>query len=184
LEIHSDLLTPAQADGLRGGIIDLALLRPPVPGCGIALRTFDVEPLVVVVPANHRLAAYDRVEMRELADEQFVRYGHRDSSLNEAVLRACREAGFAPHTDFEAPTTSVMLGLVAGGFGVALVPAGARAVALEGLTFLDLSPDYRVELALAWNADSDDAVVDAVVGVLGAEYALSGLVEAVGESGP
>jgi len=162
LEIHADMLTPEQCDGLRSGTLDLGILRPPASGDGLELVTIEQEPLVLAVPADHRLAAEPVISLADLRAEPFVTYGSRQSVVNDAVSRACRAAGFAPHREHEAPGTSVLLALVAAGLGVALAPAGVRALPLDGVVFRDLPDAGSVGLALGRRADDDSPLVDAV----------------------
>jgi DNA-binding transcriptional LysR family regulator len=150
LEIHADLLTPAQCDGLRNGSLDLGILRPPVTGDRLTSRTIEVEPLVLAVPVDHRLAAEPVVAVTDLRTEGFVVYAARDSAVNDAVRRTCQDAGFAPRREHEAPGTAVLLALVAAGLGVALVPASARAIPLAGVVFRDVLDAGSIEMALAW----------------------------------
>jgi len=175
LEIHADLLTPAQCEGLRDGALDLAVLRPPAVGDGIELRPIEVERLLLAVPADHRLAAEPVISMADLRTEPFIAYGNRDSAVNEAVLRSTRAAGFVPHREHEAPGTAVLLALVAAGLGVSVVPEGVRSLPLEGVVFRDLADGGTVELALGRRADHDNPVVDAVVHVLEAAGLVTGL---------
>lgn len=166
LEISADLLTPAQCERLRAGTLDLGVLRPPAAGDDITLRPLDVEPLVLAVPADHRLAAEPVVAMTDLRSEPFVAYSARDSAVNEAVLRSCRAAGFVPHREHEAPGTAVLLALVAAGLGIAVVPASVRALPLDGVVFRDLLDAGSVELALAHRTDEENPVVEAVTAVI------------------
>lgn len=169
LEISADLLTPGQCDRLRGGSLDLGVLRPPAVGEGIALRTIETEPLVLAVPTDHRLAAEPVVAMADLRSEPFIAYGSRDSAVNEAVLRSCRSAGFVPHREHEAPGTAVLLALVAAGLGVAVVPGSVRALPLQGVVFRDVLDAGSVQLSLArraGEAPGDNPVLDAVLDVL------------------
>lgn len=166
LEISADLLTPAQCERLRAGTLDLGVLRPPAAGDDITLRPLDVEPLVLAVPADHRLAAEPVVAMTDLRSEPFVAYSARDSAVNEAVLRSCRAAGFVPHREHEAPGTAVLLALVAAGLGIAVVPASVRALPLDGVVFRDLLDAGSVELALAHRTDEENPVVEAVIAVI------------------
>lgn len=166
LEIRADMLTPAQCDGLRTGALDLGVLRPPAVGEGIEMVTIDVEPLVLAVSIDHRLAVEPVVSLTDLRSEPFVAYAARDSAVNDAVLRSCRAAGFVPHRAHAAPGTAVLLALVAAGLGVAVVPGSVQALPLEGVVFRDLVDGGTVELALAWRRDADNPLVDAVVDVL------------------
>lgn len=165
LEVHADLLTPAQCDGLRAGSLDLGVLRPPAQGDGIELRTLEVEPLILALPAEHRLAVEPEVTLADLRTEDFVAYADRDSVVNEVVLRSCRAAGFSPRREHEAPNTAVLLALVAGGLGVAVVPASARALPLSGVMFRDLPDAGSVELSLAWRRGTDSPLLSSVLAV-------------------
>ncbi|HET7398761.1 MAG TPA: LysR substrate-binding domain-containing protein [Intrasporangium sp.] len=150
LEVNADLLTPQLCEGLREGNLDLAVLRPPVTGDGIAVRTIEAEPLVLALPADHRLAAEPVISMSDLRTESFVLYAAKDSAVNEAVLRSCHDAGFSPRREHLAPGTAVLLALVAAGLGLALVPGSARALPLAGVVFREVGDAGTVELALAW----------------------------------
>lgn len=166
LEVHADLLTPAQVDGLRTAHLDLAVLRPPVAGDDLVVRTIAREALVLALPVDHRLAAEPALEVADVAHEDFVLYSDAHSAVNDAILRSCRAAGFAPRREHEAPGTSVLLALVAAGMGVAMVPASVRALTLEGVVFRDLAGAAEIDLALAWPRDHPSPLVAALLEVL------------------
>lgn len=170
LEIQADLLTPAHCDGLRSGALDLGVLRPPAIGEGLELRTIAVEPLVLAVSADHRLAVEPVVSLADLRNEKFVAYQSRESAVNDTVLRACRAVGFVPQREHLASGTAVLLGLVAAGLGVAVVPDSARRIPLEGVVFRDLLDAGTIELALAWRSGEDAPVVGAVRAVVEAAF--------------
>ncbi len=173
LEIRADMLTPTQCEGLRGGSLDLGLLRPPTVGDDIEVSTIAVESLVLVVSADHRLAVQPVVSLTDLRNEPFIAYASRQSAVNDAVLRTCRQVGFVPYREHAAPGTAVLLALVAAGLGVAIVPESMRAVSLDGVVFRDLLDPGTIELSLAWRRNSDNPVVDAVVGLLQAAFPLA-----------
>ena len=144
-------------------------------GEDIELRTIDVESLILAVSVDHRLSVEPIVSMADLRNEPFVAYESRDSAVNDAVLRGCRQAGFVPHRGHAAPGTAVLLALVAAGLGVAVVPASVRSLPLDGLVFRDLLDAGSIELALAWRRGEDNPVVEAVVGVLEAAFQIDSL---------
>lgn len=168
LEIHADLLTPAQVRGLTDGSLDIGVLRPPMSGSGLDFRTIASEPLVLAVAADHRLATEPVISMTDLRTESFVLFAGADSAVNDAVLRSCRAAGFVPHHEHEAAGISVLLPLVAADLGVALVPASVRAAPLAGVVFRDVADAGTVELALAWRAEESNPAVLAVLDALAA----------------
>jgi DNA-binding transcriptional LysR family regulator len=180
LEMHADLLTPAQCEGLRDSRLDLGVLRPPVDDDQVAVRTIEMEPLVAALPVDHPLASARHIRMSELRTEPFVVYADRDSAVNEATVRSCREAGFTPRREHEATGTTVLLAQVAAGRGIALVPGSVRAVALAGVVFRDVADAVPIEIALAWRrgahgAASDSPLVRSVVDALDAAGALAPL---------
>lgn len=169
LEIHADLLTPAQVDGLIDGSLDLGVLRPPRDGCeGVTLRTIESDPLVLAVAADHRLAAEPEISMSDLRTEPFILFSSNESAVNAEVRRSCDAAGFVPRMDHQAAGIAVQLPLVAAGLGVALVPSSVRAAPLEGVVFRDVPGAGTVELALAWRSDETNPAVLSVVEALAA----------------
>ncbi|MCJ0979425.1 LysR family transcriptional regulator [Rhodococcus sp. ARC_M12] len=166
LEIHGDLLTPAQVDGLRSEHLDVAVLRPPVAGDDLVLRKITTESLVLALPVDHRFSTEPALDLADLAYEDFVMYADTHSVVNEAVVTSCRAAGFSPRREHEAPDTSVLLALVAAGLGVAMVPESVRALQLTGVVFRDIAGASTIDLALAWCRDRPSALVDALVGAL------------------
>ncbi|GAA1481366.1 LysR family transcriptional regulator [Gordonia sinesedis] len=174
LRISSDMLTPDQCDALRAGDLDVGVLRPPVIGDGIDARTIDVEPLVLVVAADHRLAVEPVISLTDLRSEPFVMYGARDSAVNEAAIRSCRDAGFVPQRAYEATGTPVLLALVAAGLGVALLPASVRSLPLGGLVIRDLTDTAGIDVAVAWREGDDNPVVTAVIDAITAAYSGGG----------
>jgi DNA-binding transcriptional LysR family regulator len=166
LEIHGDLLTPAQVDGLRSAQLDIAVLRPPVTGDDLVVRTIRSEPLVLALPSDHRLATEPGLEVADLAYEDFVMYADTHSAVNEAVLRSARAVGFVPRREHEAPGTSVLLALVAAGLGLAMVPASVRALQLDGVVFRDLAGAATIDLALAWPREDPSPLVTSLLELL------------------
>ncbi|ASR04904.1 LysR family transcriptional regulator [Gordonia rubripertincta] len=171
LDIRSDMLTPGQCDALRAGAIDLGILRPPATGEDIESRVIDVEQLVLAVSVDHRLAIEPVVSVADLRSESFVMYDSRDSAVNDAVVKACRTAGFVPRRAHQASGTPVLLALVAAGLGVAVLPASVRALPLDGLVVRDLADADTVEVALAWKTGVENPVVGAVADVIASAFA-------------
>ncbi|MDF3299092.1 LysR family transcriptional regulator [Streptomyces tropicalis] len=100
----------------------------------IAWRRLLVEPLLLAVPAQHRLARHDRVRLAEVADEPFIllKSGYGLRGVTEAL---CREAGFVPQAGFEGDDVQTLRGLVAAGLGVSLIPGAPDGAA---------TPDYPI----------------------------------------
>jgi DNA-binding transcriptional LysR family regulator len=79
------------------------------------------DPLVVALPAGHRLAGADEINLAGLADEIWVQ-GATGGPCSEAALVACAAAGFTPDIRHRVNEWHATLAMVAAGGGIALVP--------------------------------------------------------------
>lgn len=166
LEIQPDLLTPGQVQRLLDGRLDLGVLRGPVVEGGVQTRTLTREPLVLALPADHRLVPEPALEVVDVSADDFVAYADSGSVVNEAVLTSCRRAGFSPTIAHRAPGTAALLALVAAGLGVALVPHSVRSMQLDGVVFRDAADAETIDLSLAWRTDDASALVSTALDVL------------------
>lgn len=154
LEVHTELLTPAQEEALLDFRLDVGVLRPPVRREGIAHRALADEPLVLAVPEEHWLSGAESVRMAQLRQEGFIMYGATlGSVVHEAVIRGCLASGFHPRRAHEVAETSTALALVAAGLGVAVLPDSVRAARREGVVCKEIVDAPSVGLCLAWRAD-------------------------------
>ncbi|MFD0203416.1 MULTISPECIES: LysR family transcriptional regulator [Saccharothrix] len=158
----SVLPTMLQVEQLRTAELDVGLLRPPLPGPADDLELVPVsrEPLVAVVPDDHRLARRRRVHVRSLADEPFVLFPrHLGPGLYDEITALCRRGGFAPRVAQEAVQMPTIVGLVAAGCGVSIVPGSSAAQPRPDVAFLPLNPVVRlVDLAIALPVKGRSAV--------------------------
>ncbi|MFG3207402.1 LysR substrate-binding domain-containing protein [Streptomyces sp. NPDC048192] len=167
MEVHTDMLTPAQELGLIERRLDVGVLRPPIRQEGIAHRTLADEPLVAAVPEEHWLADADSVRVEQLRHEDFVMYGATlGSVLNDAVVRSCLASGFTPHCAYEITETSAALALVAAGLGIAVLPDSVRSAPREGVLYKEIEDAVSVPLVLAWRDDDSSPLVRNLLGVL------------------
>ncbi len=79
------------------------------------------EKLVVVVAKNHPLAQKDRISLKETADFPQI-FFNRSSGLRPTIVKMFDMAGIAPKIAYEIEEDSAMAGLVAGNFGIAVMP--------------------------------------------------------------
>lgn len=167
LEVHTEMLTPAQEAGLIERRLDIGVLRPPVRQEGIAHRSLAAENLVVAVPERHPLAEADTVRVEQLRHEDFVMYGATlGSVVNDAVVRSCLAAGFYPHRAYEVTETSAALALVAAGLGIAVLPDSIRSAPREGVLCRDIEDALSIPLSLAWREDDESPLLRNLLQVL------------------
>jgi len=167
LKVHAGMFTPAQEQALLDRSIDIGLLRLPIRIPGLSYRVVASDPLVLVLAAGHPLADRPEVQVEDLREEAFITYPHASGSVvREAVLRQCERAGFIPHSLLEVSDTGTLIGLVASGLGVALVPRSAQSLRISGVKYVDLSLTENMDIALTWRQASNSLVLRRVLGVL------------------
>lgn len=123
----SEFESRQQMEAVVEGREHIAIVRRPAsPNVPAELVASELlrERLVVVMPVDHALARRTgKVALTALADEKFVFYGSRmGTTLPTQVLALCRAAGFEPQVSQMANANATILGLVAVGLGIAIVP--------------------------------------------------------------
>jgi DNA-binding transcriptional LysR family regulator len=150
--VLSEMVSSAQFDQLRSGRLDLALARPPFDTTELGSRLVHREPLVVALPEQHPLATgAEPLPVDSLAGEALLRYSP-DQARYFAELTGRVLAPVAYRSTHYLTQVHTMVGLVAAGRGIALVPASATHLRLDGVRFraLDTRAEDRVELHAVW----------------------------------
>lgn len=154
-------------DALSTGALDAAILALPYPAAGMTVEPLFDDPLWLVCPPDHPLAARQTVGDSDLecAPLLFMEDGH---CLREHALAACQttpaDGGVA------AASLYTLAHLVAAGHGVALIPdmavrAGlARTLGLAAVPFAP--PQPKRQIALMWRTGSPAAAHAAALAAL------------------
>lgn len=152
-------------DALVHERLDAAFVRSPLSGTP-ALQAVPIleEPMLLAMPMEHPLARGPEapLPLSALAGEAFVLYRRRVGlGLYDAILVACREAGFSPRVVQEAPRMAATLSLVAAGLGVSIVPASMRRLRGDGIAYRALSecPGLSAPLHLATRVGDSASVL-------------------------
>lgn len=113
--------TPVLVEALRSLSIDLAILALPLRHKDLELHPLRTEPLFAVLPRDHPRAGAKSIALRDLRGAPFVmlRDGH---CFRDLSIAACSHARVTPRIAFESDQFSSLLGMVAAGVGVSLVP--------------------------------------------------------------
>jgi len=116
--------TPVLVESLRNLSIDLAVLALPLRHKEFEMFPLRTEPLFAVLPQDHPRAGAKSLSLKDLRGESFVmlRDGH---CFRDLSIAACSRARITPRIAFESGQFSSLLGMVAAGVGVSLVPAMA-----------------------------------------------------------
>jgi LysR family hca operon transcriptional activator len=123
LVVSSDY-SPHLADALTRGRMDVAFMRPE-PGYPLRYVVVEREPLIVLMPNDHRLAAADTVSPHELVRETFIGGSNKAGVLQTVTNDYFRRCGIDVTMDHGVDNMAMAMSLVASTRGLALMPAYA-----------------------------------------------------------
>jgi DNA-binding transcriptional LysR family regulator len=139
-------------EALDSGAVDAVIISPAQPpAAGVETVHLYDEPLMLVVPRDHRLAGRKRARLRDLAGEPLLVMGAA-FGLRQLVDGLLAEAGIVPRIAFEGEDVQTLRGLVAAGLGVAVLPP-AIPVATD-VVELPIGDAHAVRrIGLSWRTD-------------------------------
>lgn len=136
-----------QTDGLITGALDLGFVRAE-PGHGdLVVERVLEESFVVAIPVGHRLAGRRRLAPAEVVEEPLIVIEREEiPGLYDETMTIIREYGSAVRVTQKATSVLAVLGLVAAGLGVALLPSSVRALGITRVEYAELDPSPRTAL--------------------------------------
>lgn len=129
---------------IKNGTMDVAFIGLHTEAKGLKVETVFEEPLMVALPADHRLARKRKIGFNELREESVFRFERR---LNPGVYDYCQAffegIDFKPRTVPEPDDHHILLGLIAEGKGIGLISASLQNVKRQGVVFRPLKEEAR-----------------------------------------
>jgi LysR family hca operon transcriptional activator len=114
--------SPELAAALMRGQLDVAFLRREHPTTGLAFKPLIHEPLVVLVPASHRLAKRKTIPPRELEREIYIDPSRLAPVLRSVINDYAKKIRITLKPEFDAENLSAAMSLVASTGGLTLFP--------------------------------------------------------------
>jgi len=126
---------------LRAGEFDLALSHDgTLEPSGIELIHLFEDPMYVAMPATHRLCRARSLTLSDFADEPWMLATTQKCPDARLFLRSCHAAGFEPQIAFQNDDYAAILGFVAAGVGVAVIPDMISRGARDDVVIRELHP--------------------------------------------
>ncbi|MBM7353170.1 LysR family transcriptional regulator [Lelliottia amnigena] len=147
-----EINTREQIVPLNEGSLDLGLMRNTQLPDTLAWEVILREPLMAMIPRDHPLAAQPSVTLAELAQEPFVFFDpHVGTGLYDDILGLMRRYGLSPVITQEVGEAMTIIGLVAAGLGVSILPASFKRVQLNEMRWVAIAEEDAVsEMWLVW----------------------------------
>ena len=163
--VMREFTSQKQIELLHAGRLDAGIVSLSFRPTDLELVELFEDRFVVCLSPQHPLASRSTIDVAELRDERFVMIARQQApTVYDQLISVCGGAGFHPQVCVESNSLSSLVGIVARGFGVALVPQSVSRLGLTGATFV------LVERALpcrrgyfVWRASREAPGLQAVV---------------------
>jgi LysR family transcriptional regulator, hca operon transcriptional activator len=156
----SSQYSPLLADSLSKGKLDAAFLRRERGVAGLAFRLLVKEPLVVILPADHRLAALKSISPRDLVGETFVTVSDTAPVLRMVIDNYLKRSGINIKPTHEVDNLAMAMSLIASTGGIGLLPAYAQNFLLSSVTSRPLKGDTpTVDLVLGYKKSNESPIL-------------------------
>ncbi|WP_447594532.1 LysR family transcriptional regulator [Aquipseudomonas campi] len=159
-DVHLNLLEMSSGEvveALQEKALQVGVIRPfTLPDTVRSVELFR-DPLVAVLREDHPLAvgSEEGLSIAALAQEPFVFFPRTfGTGLYDQLIALSRQAGFSPRIVQEASEAMTIIGLVAAGLGVSMLPASFRRTRVEGVVYRTLlDPGATSAIWLVLNRD-------------------------------
>ena len=156
-----ELSTSAIEEALRTGEIDLGFLREVAPAGPLTAEVVFEEPVVVALPALHRLAGIRELKLPALRGEPFVFFPRRlGPAFYDKLISFCTEAGFLPGVVQEATQWQSIICLVEAGMGISLAPGCVQRFRWKSVVYRQLK-GLRTSVYACWNHETSSPAASA-----------------------
>jgi DNA-binding transcriptional LysR family regulator len=151
-----------QADALMSNRIDIGLMTRQVDQAAVRAVHLRRVRMVVVMPADHRLADRRVIRLRELAEERWI----HPASHSGPLYAACAKAGFEPLIGPQATEAVARMLLVAAGLGLAIDAEDAPRLRSHHVVYRAVvQPKITVDLVAAWRHDRASPLLEGFLDV-------------------
>ncbi|MGK5037473.1 LysR family transcriptional regulator [Janthinobacterium sp. LB3P118] len=154
--------SPRLVAAVRKGQLDAALLALPSATFELAVQPLARQPMMLALPAGHRLAKKRKLSLDDIAAESIYWFERaRQPAFFDHCQDIFRRHGFAPIFLREAPDHHVLLSDVAAGKGMALLADSFRALRLAGVAYRPLveGEELAAGIGLAWREEHGHAAM-------------------------
>src|SRR3984893_9748945 len=156
----SSQYSPQLANALLKGTVDAAFLRRERGVPELAFRPLVKEPLVVVLPSDHHLAALKAISPGDLAGETFVTVSDTAPVLRVVIDNYLKRSGINITPAHEADHLAMGMSLIASTRGVGLLPAYAQNFLPRSVTSRPLKGDTpTMELVLGYKKSNESPIL-------------------------
>jgi LysR family transcriptional regulator, hca operon transcriptional activator len=151
--------SPHLAEALTRGRMDLAFMRPE-PNYDLRYRVVDREPLVVLMPRDHRLAARESVSPHDFVGEIFIGGSNKAGVLRAVTEDYLRRSEIDIKLDHGVDNMAMAVSLVASTRGLALMPSYAKGLLPRSVVSRPLQGEApTIDVAVGYNRTNTSPIL-------------------------
>ncbi|MBS0232350.1 MAG: LysR family transcriptional regulator [Proteobacteria bacterium] len=149
----SSQYSPDLADALMRGKLDLAFMRREAGLPDLEYRLVVREPVMVVMPSDHRLAKKKSVTAKEIAKEPFIHMSGTAPVFRQVIDDFFEKRGFSVKTDLKIDNLGMAMSLVASTRALTLLPRYAKNFLTWSVTSRPIEGDDAptIDLVVGYN---------------------------------
>jgi LysR family transcriptional regulator, hca operon transcriptional activator len=151
--------SPDLAEAIARGRLDLAFLRVE-PGYDLEYHVVDHEPLIVLMPSDHRLTARDAIRTQDFVGEIFIGGSNKAAVLRAVTEDYLRQSALEVKLDHGVDNMAMAMSLVASTRGLALMPAYAKNLLPESVVTRPLQGEApTIDLAVGYSKTNTSPIL-------------------------
>jgi LysR family transcriptional regulator, hca operon transcriptional activator len=151
--------SPDLAEAITRGRLDLAFLRVE-PDYDLEYHVVDHEPLIVLMPSDHRLTARDAIRPQDFVGETFIGGANKATVLQAVTEDYLRRSGLDIKLDHEVDNMAMAMSLVASTRGLALMPAYATNLLPESVVTRPLQGEApTIDIAVGYSKTNTSPIL-------------------------
>ena len=156
-----------QVRAVKARTVDVGFMFPPPADDALQVAGLVRYPLVVALPANHRLAARAQLSPGDLAGESYVMLAADVAPAYGAIVTKYWErVGVSIRERLKVDQAHAVIDLVAAGAGFALVPSSVQECEKQRIVCRRVDPaPPEIELSLAWARGVESPAINALLEV-------------------
>jgi LysR family transcriptional regulator, hca operon transcriptional activator len=156
----SSQYSPDLAQGLLRGKLDLAFMRREAHMPDLEYKVVVKEPLIVVMPGDHRLASQDSVALQQIARETFIGMSNTAPTLQLTIDEYLERSGMNLRPAHRVDNLAMAMSLIASTGGVALLPVYAKNFLPWSLTSRPLRGEPpTIDLVIGYNRTNTSPIL-------------------------
>jgi len=159
------LASPELALALMRGKVDVAFMRRETQFAGLTYKLLTKEPLLVVMPKEHRLAASKAVHPKDLVREIFIRPAPAAPVLRGVIDDYAKKIGIKLAAAYEGENLPAIMSLVASTGGLALCPFYVKDNLTTKVVVRPLQGEIpTIDLVIGYNRSNTSALLKRFLG--------------------